>query len=673
MAPKGVPSADLGRVIEDDSRRNPGNPNSFSAINVTNPGEAFTNGAFTPIYADANKKFTGKGKYKGPKKNSSFMMIALLSTFAVMIALVMVVILKPNWFSNSIPKENDSKDIVANDLGKPDKGNESVPPIKTGVSGQFPRRLLSINISNYLFMNPIHNGYHASEKEKYPFDLHGVAVRFMDKWRIPEKQVFEISDRSVGKGESFLPIKKTIEETIKLFCETSTEQDHIIFYFTGHLIEKEGQAFLVPIDGDQDTDSSLIPVKDIYKEFEACKSQQKLIIWDICRYSIENGAERPIFGKMTEGLEKALHSQPDGIYVWTACSKDEYSYEFNYKELDGHMIQGGLFMSEILNAASAGAMSKTGKKNNTGIQSPDEPLPIEPLVEYVNSKTKDAAKRLVTNEHQTPKFTGKAAPVIPYDPAKPPATVFQIPPPPKSSNPKLIDQIFKELQIPPVKVARKDIREVPYSKLMFFPPEIAMKYKEDMTEAEIRSQPDKYPFRIAVLDAFKAIRDLRQTEADDLPEEFRGSTNDAVKKQITEKQRIPATREGILTDLKARLEEVAKDREKQPPRWQANYDYVLAEVKFRIAYLSEYNLALGRVKKDELPPLEGKNVGWKLAAVNKMKSPSEIRKLAEEARETMQELIDNHPGSPWAILAKREKGIALGLDWQTSSFNSVDE
>jgi hypothetical protein len=52
-----------------------------------------------------------------------------------------------------------------------------------------------------------------------------------------------------------------------------------------------------------------------------------------------------------------------------------------------------------------------------------------------------------------------------------------------------------------------------------------------------------------------------------------------------------------------------------------------------------------------------------------MKAPKDIRDMADEARATLAEIVEKHPNTPWALVAKREKGFALGLEWQASAFD----
>ena len=101
------------------------------------------------------------------------------------------------------------------------------------------------------------------------------------------------------------PLRNVIEGTITQFLETCRAQDRVVLVFCGHAVEKMGAAYIVPLEGDLDDVDSLIPLAWLYEKLGACKAQEKVIIWDVCRFHPERGIERPHPGPMTEALEKA--------------------------------------------------------------------------------------------------------------------------------------------------------------------------------------------------------------------------------------------------------------------------------------------------------------------------------------------------------------------------------
>jgi hypothetical protein len=194
---------------------------------------------------------------------------------------------------------------------------------------------------------------------------------------------------------------------------------------------------------------------------------------------------------------------------------------------------------------------------------------------------------------------------------------------------------------------------------------------------EIMAQPLKYPLRVAVIRAVEALdRQGRlnrvkvvgtEETADRLIEEFRGQTTDDVKRSLTRNQQDgPAKMLIELQDVLDEMESAESERVREPSlRWQAHYDFILAQVKARMAYVHEYNTMLGKVKRDELPQLDpALHNGWRLAAQEKIQSPKDVRDLATDAKKLIAKIVKEHPGTPWEVLAKRERFTALGLSWQ---------
>ena len=499
--------------------------------------EAYTEGRHESAF-NAAKRHRGRGNYQGPAKSVKGTWIAVGLAVTLMSALVVLILVKPDLFSK---KETDPpKDLVENN-------NEPKPPEIKGetpktnpkgvVTGAFPRRLLAINISNYLFVNPTHYGDSRDPNEKNRKDTHSALIRVAERWRIPTEQVFELTDgpsseapKSARPAMDRLPMKPNVKKTIDLFCDTSRDQDRILFLFSGHVIEVGGEAFLVPIEGEFDVPESLIPIKDIYKKFGECKAQEKCIIWDVCRYNPDRGVERPSFGKMTEGLEKVLHSPPEGVSVWTACSQGEYSYEYDFAQAGPKMAEanGSVFLSHFRLASAQGVLNKTGKKNSGGIQSPDEPLPIKPLVEFVKTEVSAFVPVVAVGQKQTPKFTpSEATSTVEYDPKAALATSFEIPVTVQGADSKEVEQIFAEFRMPPLKALRKDVEQPKFDIVFPFSAEALKKYKSDgVTFEMVASNPEKYPFRAPIVEAYEELRNLQTGKDTELPEDFRSPISD---------------------------------------------------------------------------------------------------------------------------------------------------
>src|SRR5262249_38825675 len=144
----------------------------------------------------------------------------------------------------------------------------------------------------------------------------------------------------------------------------------------------------------------------VYGQLEKCPAQQKLFIVDVGRFDQARGLERPHGGKMSAKTEQALKIPPAGVQVWSACSADQYSYEFDdYAAFQGFDVKGGAFLSIFFKMFRDGA---------GGIPRPEEPIPVEAMASKVNDDVKvmfevtvdDEKKGKVTKAEQTPFLAG---------------------------------------------------------------------------------------------------------------------------------------------------------------------------------------------------------------------------------------------------------------------------
>src|SRR5262249_10551339 len=120
--------------------------------------------------------------------------------------------------------------------------------------------------------------------------------------------------------------------------------------------------------------------------------------------------------------------------------------------------------------------------------------------------------------------------------------------------------------------------------------------------------------------------------------------------------------EEALDELRA----AARQRDREPSkRWQAHYDYVLARLLARLVVVYEYNHALGRLRKEELPLLGPGQVGWRLVPQAQVRFPEpRSRPAAREAAKLWEKIARDYPGTPWALVAEQELRLPPGLDWE---------
>lgn len=537
-------------------------------------------------------------------------------------------------------------------------------------AGDFPRRALAICVHDYVYANPVSYGDPGGE------NVHTFMRRLASALHIPSSQVAELSDASpsrtanpaqgsrkataktdrsanVSEWPAVPPLKTVIEKTVTDFLAGARAQDRILLLFMGHIVVVDDQAYLVPLEGEPTEKPSLIPLTWLYGQLAQCKAQQKVLVVDTCRLDPSRGLERPGSGPMPAKLEALLAQPPAGVQVWSACAAAQYSYE-----LEGQSI----FLSRIQEALSPEQFKK--------VEQPDDPLPLDLLAPAVLKNTTSEAESKLKSK-QTPRLLGSAGTeTVTYDRFEtlPPRLELPRPKPGAAANHREIHAIFEEIAIPPLKPLAADSAATPLEDLLPFDAKRVVAYQADGTSlAAVEAEPAKYPLRAAVLAALKLLRKEfdPKNPAVSLRETFSGSATEPVKKQIEAEQAKPAMLRLKLSDLLDDLRKAGKERDQEPSaRWQAHYDYVLAQVLLRLAYVDEYNMMLAKIRKDELPTLEPGQTGYRLAAVEKMRSPKETKDLAAESRKLLTKIIKDHRGTPWEVLAKRARLTALGLEWQ---------
>ena len=222
---------------------------------------------------------------------------------------------------------------------------------------------------------------------------------------------------------------------------------------------------------------------------------------------------------------------------------------------------------------------------------------------------------------------------------------------------EMIQGILRETSdIPPVKIAQEGVQPIRAETFPVFAQAIMKEYESDKEDS---------PFR----DAVKKATEVLKKHAQAFKEDFPSKNVEQLKQQVQPVQKSLAVTNLELDEALGALQDVAKDREKEKSkRWLANYDYVLARMLERMAYVFEYQYMLSEIRTDGLPELQANHIGWRLASKEKMSSKGAEGKTAKDrakkAREILESLTKDHKGTPYEILAKREMFTSLGLEWQ---------
>jgi hypothetical protein len=117
--------------------------------------------------------------------------------------------------------------------------------------------------------------------------------------------------------------------------------------------------------------------------------------------------------------------------------------------------------------------------------------------------------------------------------------------------------------------------------------------------------------------------------------------------------------------MQSLLETGEKDREKlTTPRWRASYDLALGRVLALRTRAYGYNLTLADMKLNPKTFEKPDSNRWRLVQSQEISGGPPVRKLAKKAEDYLNRVINEHPGTPWAMIAQRELNTPLGWEWQ---------
>jgi hypothetical protein len=542
-------------------------------------------------------------------------------------------------------------------VGSPDAQPPEPPP----GSNKFPRRALVISVHNYLYANPVHYGPPGSSSHNIINFPERVLAR-ANGLKVPLTQIAVLSD-GTDLAAARPPMKTVIQKTVTDFLQSSRPQDRILLFFIGHGVEIKGEAYLVPIEGELDNPDTLIPLKWFYDQLAACNARQKVFVVDVSRFSATSGQERPDGGPLSAKFAEALQKPPAGVQVWSACSADQRSHETD-------IAPEGAFLEALYNTIVDGK-----------IQHENDPFPLEYLKDHVNELL---AKELRQRKLEQVSFLAGTEPAngADYDPGAPlPARPSVAPVPSNKENAPIVKGVLEQIGTPPIKPS-SEAQEITYTSLPPFDQEVLKKYEDDAEKAaELRKAVQSARAVLWAISREVAPKNIAADVA--ATQKRQGKTLEVIMRVLTDGERAPAPGQenvkkemiannerdvarimGRLTEALEDLESVKAMRAEAPKRWQANYDFVLARLEAQMAFLYEYQTALGRMRK-EFPERDPKlHGGWRLAATIKLQGDSAGKKLAKDSTKLLEKLAKEHKGTPWEVLAKREKLTALGLEWQ---------
>jgi len=195
----------------------------------------------------------------------------------------------------------------------------------------------------------------------------------------------------------------------------------------------------------------------------------------------------------------------------------------------------------------------------------------------------------------------------------------------------------------------------------FFDPVVMRDYRplyafQAQIDAEIAKNPAKRALVAAAAKelSLAPLRSRRWVFPKESEAAFKTLLDDAQQTVIALERRV----EELLRVLQAGGTGRAALREK---RWQAGYDLALGQALAATVRLKAYNQILADAKLGRRFT-DPRNNTWKLVPAPAVAGPN--AKLATQATTLLERVVNEHAGTPWALIAARDLATPLGYRWE---------
>ena len=201
----------------------------------------------------------------------------------------------------------------------------------------------------------------------------------------------------------------------------------------------------------------------------------------------------------------------------------------------------------------------------------------------------------------------------------------------------------------------------------FFDPAVMRAYAPDyLSTAELDKRIRANSAKQALVNAARAAA-LNPLEGPRM--EFPREDDGRLVGLLSEAQKRAAVLEPKIAQLHGVLQTGRGDRPKIRPeekRWQAGYDLAMGRVLAAKVRTEAYNGMLAYAKRG-MTFKNPKSDTWRLVPSDEVAMSqvgAQVSKQADEAREFLNRVVADHPGTPWAKIAAEELATPLGYEWQ---------
>ncbi len=203
------------------------------------------------------------------------------------------------------------------------------------------------------------------------------------------------------------------------------------------------------------------------------------------------------------------------------------------------------------------------------------------------------------------------------------------------------------------------------SRRMGFDPARMREYKPDwVPRHQYEKQVANSPFKQAILTAAQ----ITQQQLPGMPSLFfPPADSPEFKESMAVNQGVAERTAYTVEEALAPITTVFKLRDRETSRrWQAHYDLMRGRLLAMKVRCYEYNWACARMKKDPQKFSSSKFNAWRLVPDREIQYSEKAAVAGQEAQSLLRRVIEDHPATPWALLAQRELEYPLGFKWMES-------
>jgi von Willebrand factor type A domain len=197
---------------------------------------------------------------------------------------------------------------------------------------------------------------------------------------------------------------------------------------------------------------------------------------------------------------------------------------------------------------------------------------------------------------------------------------------------------------------------------MGFDPARMREYKPDWVR---RDEYDKEVSRSLLRQAVLTAAQITQQKLPGMPAlSFPAADGPEFKEAMANNQAVAERTAYTVDEALGPINAVLKlrDREKSR-RWQANYDLIRGRLLATKVRCYEYNWACALMKKDPPKFSKAKSNAWRLVPDQEIRYSDKAAAAGREAEALLHRIVEDHPATPWALLAQRELENPLGFKW----------